>query len=98
MEVVIVAVWVAVLDLLLMIILLMLLLLFKLATNCFLGCLVLLLLNVRGCFGQCSTQSSFGFPNSPDCQSPSVDDSELDASGLSDGVCASTNELMLDVR
>lgn len=56
---------------------------------------VLLLLNVR-CFDQCSTSSSD--LNSPDSQSPPVDDSELDASGLSDGVCASTNEFILDVR
>lgn len=72
-----------------------LLICFKLA-NFFVVDFGLLLLNVR-CFGQCSTTSSFVL-NSPDSQSPPVDDSELDASGLSDGVCASTNEFMLDVR
>lgn len=82
----------------------LLLLLFKLANFLFVVVevvvvvvvvFVLLLLNVR-CFDQCSTSSSD--LNSPDSQSPPVDDSELDASGLSDGVCASTNEFILDVR
>lgn len=48
----------------------------------------LLNVTVRCCFGQLSTTSSFCL-NSPDSQSPPVDDSEDDgheASGLSDGV------------
>lgn len=50
------------------------------------------------CFGQSTSTFALVLLNSPDSQSPPVDDSELDASGLSDGVCASANELILGVR